>query len=276
MKVIRVFPRRTKATPTDENVRIGVGPGLFDECDEVHVSCTFSWDLPRAEQLAEEWKTVAPVKLGGPATGMRGEEFTPGMYVRNGYTITSRGCPNRCWFCDVWKREGPVRELPIMPGNNILDDNLLACSEEHIRKVFGMLETQRGIQFTGGLEAARLEWWHVLSLRGLRPQQLFFAYDTPDDLPHLRRAGEMLLDAGFTKGSHSLRAFVLVGYPKDTTGAAENRMYETISAGFLPMAMLWRDRDGKRDHEWMRWARTWSRPAIISSQIRDMRKKEAP
>lgn len=264
MRIIRVFPRRTKATPTDEDVRVGVGPGLFDQADEVHVSVTFSWDMPTAEQLAEEWRTVAPVKLGGPATGMRGEEFTPGMYLKPGYVITSRGCPNRCWFCDAWKREGNVvREYPVHIGNNLLDDNLLACSEKHIRQVFGMLSNQKNVQFTGGLEAARLKDWHVASLRRLRPKQLFFAYDTPDDLIPLQRAGKMLLDSGFTEASHTLRAFVLVGYKGDTIDAAHKRMTETIDAGFTPMAMLWRGKNGIRNREWARWARRWSRPAII-------------
>lgn len=262
-RIIRVFPRRTKATPVDENVRLGIGPCLFDEADEVQVSVTFSWDLPLAERLAKEWERVAPVKVGGPATGMRGEAFFPGVYVRSGYTITSRGCPNHCWFCDVWWREGPVRELPIMPGNNVLDDNLLACSDQHINSVFDMLSKQKQVQFTGGLEAARLKEWHVRRIRELHPKQLFFAYDTPDDLLPLQRAAEMLLDAGFTTASHTLRAFVLVGYPKDTFNAAGKRMEETLAAGFTPMAMLWRDRDGKRDKEWARWARTWARPAII-------------
>ncbi len=111
-RVIRVFPRRTKATPDDEGARIGVGPGLFDEADEVHVSVAFTWDLPLAEKLAAEWKFVAPVQMGGPALGTRGEGFTPGFYVRRGYTITSRGCPNRCWFCSVWKREGGEVRFP--------------------------------------------------------------------------------------------------------------------------------------------------------------------
>jgi hypothetical protein len=31
----------------------------------------------------------------------------------------------------------------------------------------------------------------------------------------------------------------------------------------LPLAMLWRGDDGKRDVEWARFTRTWSRPEII-------------
>lgn len=269
-RIIRVFPRKTSATPDDDLVRIGVGPGLFDEADEVHVSVAFSWDLPLAEKLAKFWESVAPVRIGGPATGEAGGEFVPGMYVKCGYVITSRGCPNNCWFCSVPKREGPLRELPITDGLNILDDNLLACSDDHIKSVFSMLQRNKvngRVQFTGGLEANRLKPWHVESLRELRPKQIFFAYDTPDDLDPLRVAGRMLLDAGFTTTSHTLRAYVLCGYPKDTFDAARQRMLETIDAGFMPMAMLYRDTKGIRSSEWMRWQREWARPAIISGYV---------
>ena len=40
-------------------------PDLFDRADEVHVSVTFTYDLPRAEELADQWKHVAPVTIGG-------------------------------------------------------------------------------------------------------------------------------------------------------------------------------------------------------------------
>ena len=264
-RTMRVFPRRTKATPTDDMVRIGEQPGLFDECDEVHISVAFEWDLPAAERLEKAWRHVAIVKMGGPATGARSEAFEPGMYIRDGYTITSRGCPNRCWFCSVWRREGDaVRELPIRDGWNVLDDNLLACSDEHIRAVFAMLARQREApQFTGGLEAARLKPWHAKALRKIKPKQMFFAYDTPDDLEPLREAGRLMLDAGFTTASHALRCYVLCGWPKDTTEAADGRMHETIDAGFTPMAMAWRDKTGERSAEWARFQREWARPAII-------------
>ena len=39
-RLIRVFPRRTKATPNDALARFNV-PDLYDEADEVHVSVTF-------------------------------------------------------------------------------------------------------------------------------------------------------------------------------------------------------------------------------------------
>lgn len=271
MKIIRVFPTKTAATPQDEMVRINTGPGFFDEADEIHISVLFSWDLGKAERLVKEWKHVAPVKIGGPATGERGLNFTPGMYVKKGYVLTSRGCPNRCWFCSVWKREGSeIRELPITDGYNLLDDNILACSDSHINAVFEMLKEGKKkfgkpVEFTGGLEAAMLKPWHIERLRELRPKQMFFAYDTPDDLEPLIYAGRMLLDAGWTRASHILRAYVLCGYQGDSFDKALQRMKETFAAGFLPMAMLFRDKAGKRSFDWMKWQRQFARPAIAST-----------
>ena len=268
MKIIRVFPRRTSATPDDEDVRINTPPGLFDEADEVHIPVLFTWDVAQAERLARMWEDVAPVKIGGPAYGDHGGDFVPGMYAKRGYVMTSRGCPNRCWFCSVWRREGDIREIPITGGWNLLDSNILACSEPHIRAVFSMLAAGakkwgRRPEFTGGLEAARLKPWHVELLREIRPKQLFFAYDTPDDLDPLREAGKMLLSGGFTTASHALRCYVLCGWGGDTVEAANARMVQAMDAGFIPMAMAYRDERGEKSKEWARFQRMWARPAII-------------
>mgnify|MGYP001195735287 CR=1 FL=1 len=272
MKVIKVFPRRTKATPDDPETRIGCLPTFFDEADEVHISVAFTWDIPKAEKLAKQWEEVSRVRIGGPALGRPGGEFIPGVYLRPGYVITSRGCDNRCWFCSVWKREGSIRELEIEDGWNILDDNLLSCSEKHIVSVFGMLKRQNHqAEFTGGLEAKKLKAWHVSLLADLKPKQMFFAYDTPDDLEPLICAGKMLHEAGFSSTkSHAMRAYVLCGYPNDSYDYAETRMIQTIKAGFFPMAMLYRDEGGKYDFEWRRWQRTWARPQIVAAKVKEV------
>ena len=126
MKIARVFPRRTAATPDDELAFVDAPPKILPEIDEVHISVTFSYDVERAEQLAEAWqKAGVPVKIGGVAMGDRGGDFVPGRYLRKGYVITSRGCPNHCALCTVPAREGGLRELPITNGHIILDNNLL-------------------------------------------------------------------------------------------------------------------------------------------------------
>ena len=266
-RIARVFPRRTKATPNDA-LSFTEAPGLFPpDVDAVHISVTFTWDRPHAEFLARQWEPIAPVTIGGPAIGTRGEAFEPGLYLKEGYTITSRGCPNHCWFCEVPKRDGDIRELEIRDGWNVLDDNLLACSEEHIRGVFAMLKRQKQpVEFTGGLEAARLRDWHVELLRDLRPKQIFFAFDEPDDWPPLVTAARRVFDAGWTPGAHRFRAYVLIGYPKDTIEQAEGRLHDTASIGLMPMAMLWRDAKGKvPSRDWRRLQRRWARPSITAA-----------
>lgn len=82
-RIIRVFPRRTSMTPTDADVRINTTPDLFDDADEVHISCLFSWDKDRAEELADAWdKAGFNVKLGGVAFGSPSDDFIIGRYVK--------------------------------------------------------------------------------------------------------------------------------------------------------------------------------------------------
>jgi len=262
--ILRVFPAQTSVTPSDDLCRFDE-PGLFDppECDEVHVSCVFTWHRGRANRLAEAWsKCHANVKIGGPAFGDRGGEFVPSRYLQFGNIITSRGCPERCWFCDVWRREGNVRELPIVRGWRVHDSNLLACSRHHQEAVFRMLEDQRNRpEFVGGLQAARLTEWHIKWLRRLKPRRMYFAYDTADDLEPLRSAGKLL------EGFKELYCYVLIGYPGDSVTAAETRLHETIAAGFLPFAMLYRDSAGCADNTWRRFQREWCRPAIVRTKM---------
>jgi hypothetical protein len=263
--IARVFPTKTNATPDDEHAYYGFPLWFANNYSEVHISVLFDWDKRNADILAENWKQVAPVKLGGPAYGDRGGDFIPGMYVKKGYVITSRGCPNKCWFCSVWKREGELRELPITEGWNVLDDNLLACSDDHIKNVFSMLEKQkRRPEFTGGIEAKRLKPWHVEALAKLKPKQMFFAYDTQDDYEPLVDASKLLKDGGFTR--HNMRCYVLIGWGQDTIKQAEKRLMDTLSLGFFPMAMLYRN-GNEPSKEWKRFQREWVRPAIISSKV---------
>jgi hypothetical protein len=285
-RLIRVFPRRTRATPADDLVYSGP-PDMFAEADLVHVSVTFKYDIPAAERLAEQWRYVAPVQVGGVAYDDASLQFVPGRYIRPGYTITSRGCPRKCWFCGVWKKWPEPKPMPIYDGWNVLDDNLLACPEWHVRDVFAMLQRvsrelhrwTRGdgrpperVEFTGGLEALSLLDYQAELLASLRPRPTcFFAYDPGDAFDTLEHAARRLLAAGFTRGSHRLRCYVLIGYPRDTFDAATARLTAIAGVGFTPMAMLWRPETASQlrhapDPSWRAFQRRWARPAIIHAR----------
>jgi hypothetical protein len=266
----RVFPRRTKATPDDAYAFVGLPPAKLPEgITEIAISVSFSYDIEEAERLYEAWSKIAPrCAIGGPATGQRGEEFVPGKFLKKGYVISSRGCNGSCWFCSIPAREGPVRELPVRPEQNILDDNLMACSESHIKKVFETLEKQKKLEyrtfFTGGLEAALIREWHIELLKKLRPKEIFFGCDTDEKYLHLREAVKLFKEADYFS-HNTLRAYVLVGYQNDTFEDAERRLRRVKDLGVCPMAMLYRDLSGAvtPDKDWKRLQRLWARPALI-------------
>ena len=267
-KIIRIFPRRTQATPEDDEVRIGF-PDLFPpEADEYHVSASFIYDLALAEQIAEAWSRIGRTLLGGPAAGDPGGEFEPGKYLKRGYVITSRGCPNRCAYCYVPQREGRIREIEIKDGWRIQDNNLLACSRAHIEGVFSMLARQpHRARFQGGLEARLMRPWIAEALKAIKPLTIYLAYDKPSDREPLAEATRMLREAGFKRASHTISAYVLIGARGDTFEKAEERMRFVCSLGIMPFAMLFRDDAGRVNREWRKFQKRWCRPVIIGANM---------
>jgi hypothetical protein len=268
--IARVFPRRTSYTPIDDYAFYGA-PDLFvpDDINEVHISCTFTWDIPLTENLAIYWNHIAPVKIGGVAYKSKPIGFTQGMYVKSNVVFTSRGCPNNCDFCFVPEIEGKLVELEtICEGNIIQDNNFFACSETHKNKVYSMLKTQKKICFKGGIQAERLTDNDIEQLRGLKISELWFACD--------RKGHEKILEKVADRvkifGRNKLRCYVLIGDNMTENEARLRRVYEL---GFLPFAQLYRDdKNNKYSKEWQRFARTWSRPAAYKSMLRDENRQQ--
>lgn len=262
-RIARVFPTKTSMSPTDPDAYFD-SPDMFTPTyDEAHISTVFDWDIPKAHQLADAWRKHAKiVRTGGPAFGDSGGEFMPGMYIKPGVTITSRGCPNRCGFCFVPKREGAIRELEIKPGHIIQDNNFLACSDQHKEKVFKMLKEQRRVEFAGGLEAARVTDAFVDELRGIRILQLWLAYDNPAAEKPLIRAVNRL-SRYFHR--YKIRCYVLIGYGEDTIQKAEQRLLRAWEIGTLPFAMLYKP--GTYTKDWRKLQKTWTRPAAIKAEV---------
>lgn len=269
--IIRVFPHKNSYTPEDDCVFIGMPTFFIPEHDEVHVSCTFTWDKKLCDELAYQWEMVTnkPVKLGGPAFGSEAYDFTQGLYVKKNIIFTSRGCNNNCPWCCVPKREGKLKELPVMCGNIIQDNNFLQCSRTHKDKVFEMLKGQHGICFKGGLEADLVDDHFIegISAIGTRKiKELWLACDTDARLPEFKKACEKLNRAGFSR--EKIHCYVLsYGKDRDKDEARARQVYES---GAMPFVQLYRDfSETKTEYstDWNAWARMWQRPAIIKAHI---------
>jgi len=270
--IIRVFPRRTSFTPTDALALVG-DPGLWlPEAEEVHVSCTFTWDEPECERLWQAWSQYYPkVKYGGPAYSSPIMTFTPGRYVKEGVTFTSRGCNNRCPWCLVPDREGLLKEMPIVqPGHIIQDNNLLQCSHWHQERVYAMLKVQRRAAiFSGGLQTSLLDDWVVEQFAGLRISKIFVACDTDGGLDALREAMQRLRhvfpDPWVMR--RTVSCYVLIG--RNGIDSEKDRLRAVWDTGAMPFAQLFQPPDKviHYDRAWRELARAWSRPAIMKSML---------
>ncbi len=266
-RIIRVFPRRTSYTPDDELAFIGMPPLIIAEHDEIHISCTFTWDKAYCEELAFQWegRTNKPVKLGGPAFGSDAENFIQGLYIKENIIFTSRGCNNNCPWCIVPKLEGKLKELPICQGNWIQDNNFLQTSRRHKEKVFDMPRTQKSICFKGGLETDLIDDHFINNITSLRIKELWLACDTDGALPRFKKAMEKLTKAGFNR--NKINCYCLIGDDMDKN---ENRLRQIYEAGAMPFAQLYRDfSDTKTEYstDWNKFARMWQRPAATRAHM---------
>jgi len=269
--MIRVFPSKTKWTPTDDFAFVGDPPlPIFMPKEQpVYVSCTFTWDVFEAERLYHSWsRFYSDVRLGGPAFGNPAGEFEPGMFLKKGVTVTSRGCPKDCPWCFVPKREGGIRELEIKDGWDVQDNNLLACSMPHIERVFEMLRRQpKAITFHGGLDAEFLTAAHVDLLKTIRINELWLACDHIGAVESLERAGDLLSDFPRNKK----RCYVLIGHQGEPIKQAEKRLRQVWDIGFLPFAQPYVDGSTRKVHrgpDWVALIKAFSRPAATKAVCR--------
>lgn len=267
-KIIRVFPHRTSYTPEDEYAFIGYPPFIIPEHDEVHVSCTFTWDKKECEELAFQWeaRTNKPVKLGGVAFGSPVEGFEQGLYIKSDVIFTSRGCNNHCGFCMVPRLEGKLVELPIVEGNVIQDNNFLQTSRAHKDKVFDMLRHQRQICFKGGLEADLIDDHFINGITSLKIKELWLACDSDATIPKMQKAVAKLSRAGFNR--NKINCYCL-SYGKDME-KDEARARAIYEAGAMPFVQLYRDFSERKTEyptRWNKWQRMWSRPAAIKAHM---------
>jgi len=121
----------------------------------------------------------------------------------------------------------------------------------------------------GGLEASRITPEIATELRKIHPAIIYCANDRPGDVEKLRCAATNLFNAGFTKASHRLAAYVFLGYKGDTIEKAEARLRETWDAGFVPFAMLMRcPLTGLKIEAWKKFTKQWIRPVLIFRNLK--------
>ena len=201
-----------------------LGPSLIHSPDKVYISCLFRWHQDEALYLAGAWgdraevggagvditKTLPPeVAACSPDYGLYGERRAVGFI--------SRGCPNRCPWCVVWRKEGKLHRVSTAkelvgerPELLALDNNFLALPDclDDLRWLY---ERNIAIDFNQGLDARLVtdeiaEWLACQNwLAGPR-----LALDSLGQQAALKNALEAL--ARYDLPSNQVMVYVLIGH----------------------------------------------------------------
>jgi len=221
----------------------------------LYLSVVFSWDIERAAHTAK--KHNGPVIVGGPAAILNREVFDGVAEVREFCevaepllmhnplaTFTTRGCVNQCEFCSVPKTEGGLVELTNWrPAPLVCDNNFLAASTAHQRRVINTLRHFPLVDFNQGLDARLLTAGALDNLARLKAVKLRFAFD------HINLESQVADAVALCqrRGLHDIAVYVLIGF-KDTPTDALYRLRKTVEWGCLPCPMRYQPLDtNKKD-----------------------------
>ena len=244
------------------------------------ISVVFSWDIPKAIELAK--KSKCKVLFGGPAALQNRAKLLKYGEVENFYapvepvlfhnpfaSFSSRGCPNKCKFCTVPGIEGGIKELKsFRPAPIMCDNNFLATSRYHQKIVVEELKRFSFVDFNQGLDA-RLFTLAIADRMGKLKLHARFAFDhigmesvVADAIKLCRK-----------RTTKKVSVYVLIGY-KDTPEDALYRMREVRKWKALPNPMRYQPLNAKKrncyvdpnwtDRELKHMTRYWSRLKWLS------------
>ncbi|MDD5288331.1 MAG: hypothetical protein PHY28_04385 [Dehalococcoidales bacterium] len=198
----------------------------------LHISVPFTWLMEDAEKMKAKWKGDCVIGGSGLMLPSEYTEFEPLILHNACATFTTRGCINNCSFCAVPKLEGEFREIPdFRPAPLICDNNLLASSKKHLRRVVDSLKQFPFVDFNQGLEA-KLFTPEIADILGELKCKVRFAFDHIGLESTVRNA----IDLCRERTTKDIQVYCLIGF-NDTPDDARNRLELIRSWGAMPNPM---------------------------------------
>lgn len=222
----------------------------------LYLSIPFSWLLGKAEIMAR--KHNGPVEIGGAAAILNKDDINWATVKEQSQydvlslnnplaTFTTRGCIRSCSFCAVNRLEGNFRELVDWKPNPIVcDNNFIAASKYHIKKVVDTLKVFPYVDFNQGLDARIFSSWHADQLARLKGVKVRFAMDHSNQIGKVSEAIKIARNAGLK----DFGVYVLVGF-KDTPEDALNRLEMVRGWGIWPTPMRYQPLDTKKKNSFV-------------------------
>ena len=235
----------------------------------LYLSVVFSWDVDRAICMAREHK--GRVVVGGPAAMLNREAFAaiaepqavceevePILFHNPLASFSTRGCPNKCEFCAVPKVEGDLYQVTnFRPAPMMCDNNFLAATMNHQRRVVSELERFDLVDFNQGLDARLFTPERADNLGRLRLHARF-AFDHANTEVAVHDAIELCRK----RTTKRVSVYVLIGF-KDTPDDALYRLEKVREWGAEPNPMRYQPLDAKQRNGYVA-------PGWTDRQLKDM------
>lgn len=111
-------------------------------------------------------------------------DLYPELTKGKAFGYLTRGCPNKCCFCCVWKKEGlvthKVADLSEWWNGQkeiiLLDPNILAC-RQHLELLEQLAQSGASVDFTQGLDARFINEKNLEILKRIKIKTMHFAFD---------------------------------------------------------------------------------------------------
>lgn len=183
------------------------------------------------------------------------------------YGFLTRGCPRRCPFCVVSKKEG---EKSVKVANlsefwdgqkkiKLLDPNILAC-KDHEDLLYQLIDSKAWVDFTQGLDIRLITQTNAELLKQIKIKNLHFAWDNPkQDLTEKFKMFKNISGIDYRK----LGVYVLTNY-WSTLDEDLYRIYTLRDLGYSPYVMIYNKQSASKT---IRHLQRWCNNRIIFNSV---------
>lgn len=207
----------------------------------------------------------------------------PAVPPDTAYGFLTRGCPNKCPWCVVPRKEGTIRPYrdisdiatPQRRKVILMDNNILAAGDYAAGQLDKIIKAGLQVDFNQGLDArlvdgrfasllARVRWIHG---------RIRFGCDTHAQIRQCQRAMDLLMSHGF-RGEFFL--YTMLSADFDESFSRVNHWREQLlrfrqshqGCAVYAYAQPWRDPDARNDPpQWQRDMATWCNKRMLFSRV---------
>lgn len=200
----------------------------------------------------------------------------PALPTDTAYGFLTRGCPNKCPWCVVPRKEGKIRpymdidEIAIEGRKKVvlMDNNILAAGDYAVQQLEKIIERGYRVDFNQALDARLVndQYARLLAKVKFIGYRVRFGCDTPHQIQEVERAVELMTGYGF-KGQIFL--YTMIGGKSDFVESYNRVHYwwvrnheirsKHVGYGIYPYAQPYRNPDNPHEPipQWQKDMAQW-------------------